>query len=662
MVTESPSGAEIGLRPDEMGRTKPAFRTLRELQTASGSSFQSFGHLRDEILGQIARLQDLWARACEPTSLEKRADNERSVDDSALGELLDETRRLFAGSRVEIGAFGEVKKGKSCLVNGLVGRTVTAVAAPPETAVPVVIEHSKHDRGILHLTEGEVESVSIEEALSEMTQRGQRKRAKSGKPAVLKVAIGTPSSWLPANVVLVDTPGLNDPNIDTDYDKFALAELDRVNAAIFVFCYPNGPGAQEIKLLRSLGQHGVDKVFLAYNFWPDAWSDERTRAELVNYLRELVGEAPGRQSLVNAEDVRVYPMNLKQVSNWLESGNDQQLTGSGFLELRNDLERFLAEGVLSRSLVGASRRLIGVSEMINQTLEGRIRLINDPVAIKDLKRDLEEMMVRSERKLVDIRNHAQTALENLASNLRDLVREPFDTALVQATNTRERAALQAVSPRLIQDANTALSRVSTTWSSGLLKIVSDCRSRLAESLAVEGWGFTGSADHLERLSLEGLSEVSVLDRAEPLDYSAKAAVAGGLVGAFIAATGAGLSIATGGLAAPLIGLLFGASAGGFMGNIFSEPGRGIETTAQEFNDLVSTIRAQQSRVIGDVDRMVQQGRSELLAALTEARQRAVSDIQSELSEVNRVLGDTKMKTAALETIEGLRLDLGKIVG
>lgn len=656
------SSTDIGLKDASQATSRDQTRSLRMLQSAEGSTFESFGQLRDEILRQVTRLEDLWKRACEPSDLEQRGMEGRVIAESAIGELLDETRRLFSGSRVEIGAFGEVKKGKSSLVNGLIGRVVSAVAAPPETAVPVLIERSEHDYGTLHLGDGGQEAVTVDDALHEMTQRGQRQRAKSGKAPVVKVSIGAVSSWLPPNVVLVDTPGLNDPSADTAYDKFAIAELDRVNAAIFVFCYPNGPGAQEIKLLESLGRHGVDKVFLAYNFWPDAWSNESTRGQLVDYLKELVCGTSNRGSLVNPEDVRIYPINLKEVAEWLKSGDEEKLKSSGFMEIRSDLEAFLASGVLSRSLAGASKRLIGVAEMINETLESRIRLINDPTAIKDLKRDLEEMISRSERKLVEIRNRAQNSIDALGAEIRNLVREPFDAALVRAIGTQDRLALQAVAPQLVQDANTAMSRVTTTWSARLIDIVADCRSQLADSLEVQGWGFTGSAGQLERLSLDGMSEVTVLDRTEAVDYTAKGAIAGGLIGALVAATGAGLSIATGGLAAPLLGLLFGASAGGFMGDLISTKGRGVEVTAQELNELVGKIRSQQARVVSDVDRMVNRGTKDLVEALTEARTRAVSDVQSELAEVNRVLGDSAMKMSALRTIEDLRLELGRVVG
>ena len=78
-----------------------------------------------------------------------------------------------------------------------------------------------------------------------------------GEPFVDRVLVRLPLEWLPAGARVIDTPGLADPSLTDVYETYTMTELDRLSVGVFVICYPPGPEASEIRLLSTLGAHGM---------------------------------------------------------------------------------------------------------------------------------------------------------------------------------------------------------------------------------------------------------------------------------------------------------------------------------------------------------------------------------------------------------------------
>jgi len=643
-----------------MGQPTHKYRTLTELAADSGGSFSEFGELRRAVLEHVDQLTELWRQVSKPTELEGISGFEAKTGNTAIDSMLAETRKIFSGMTVEIGTFGEVKKGKSTLVNALVGRKVSAVAAPPETAVPVSIENSPIETATLYLSERRTEMVPIQVALTEMTQRGQRQRARNKQLPVVKVGIKLPIEGLPDGVRIVDTPGLNDPSLVSEYDNYALSELDRVNAAIFVFCYPNGPGAQEINLLQSLGRHGVEKVFLLYNFWPDAWRSESDKEALVHYMRDVVTNAAGASSSINPDDVRIYPVNLKMAWEARENRDVKGLKSSGFLDFESDVQGFLSRGVLSRSCQGATKRLLGVAETIHNTLHDRERLTKNPAAAREVEAKHIALVSSSDKKLDAIKEDARLSLNRIALELREIVRRPFDDAIQRTSETQSREQLRTIASRLSLDVSTANSRIAAKWLEDFMALTSRCRAQLMESLDLDGWTFSGGPAAVTAMSFQHLDSTA-LHELDTVDYTQDGAVLGGIIGAIVTATGAGLSIATGGLAAPFVGLIFGGLLGAYGGDKVSTPAR-LTVPVDEHRRLIENMSTTRDKALAAVDSMVTSSTRDLLAGLENVRNQVLADVKGELNRVRALLNDSAAQRQALQQIDQLRTALGRIVG
>ncbi len=70
-----------------------------------------------------------------------------------------------------MGIFGLIKRGKSTLVNGLVGREVSSMHVTPETAVPVYVSYGDTPAAVIHFADGTVKHVAVEDVPTYSSQK-----------------------------------------------------------------------------------------------------------------------------------------------------------------------------------------------------------------------------------------------------------------------------------------------------------------------------------------------------------------------------------------------------------------------------------------------------------------------------------------------------------
>jgi hypothetical protein len=72
-------------------------------------------------------------------------------------------RRDLEATQFTVGIFGLIKRGKSTLLNGLIGREVSSMHVTPETAVPVYVSYGEQPEATVHFADGGVKHVAVEE-------------------------------------------------------------------------------------------------------------------------------------------------------------------------------------------------------------------------------------------------------------------------------------------------------------------------------------------------------------------------------------------------------------------------------------------------------------------------------------------------------------------
>ena len=155
---------------------------------------------------------------------------------SATDGLLPAARRrdlIDAGTRVaenrfNLAVLGEFKRGKSTLVNALVGRDVLPTGVLPLTAVATVVGAGPSDRLIVEFCDGRAQERPVRELADYVTEA----RNPGNHLGVELVRLELDDELLNAGVELVDTPGIG--SIHRHNTEAAHAFLPRIDAALGV--------------------------------------------------------------------------------------------------------------------------------------------------------------------------------------------------------------------------------------------------------------------------------------------------------------------------------------------------------------------------------------------------------------------------------------------
>ena len=163
--------------------------------------------------------------------------------DGALAGVLDELAALGTGqdrgrsaalrdrlesARLRVLVAGEAKRGKSTLVNALLGRAVLPAGVTPLTAVATTVRYGDDPRAEVRFADGHEEKQPLSALPNLVTERGNP----GNRRHIAAVTVYLDAPLLAGGVELVDTPGTGSVFV---WDTAAAHEaLETMDAAVFV--------------------------------------------------------------------------------------------------------------------------------------------------------------------------------------------------------------------------------------------------------------------------------------------------------------------------------------------------------------------------------------------------------------------------------------------
>ncbi len=205
-----------------------------------------------------------------------------------LGEhIVADTARRLELAQLRVLVVGEIKQGKSTLINALLGEVVLPSGVTPTTGAVVQIVREDHPGRFL---------VGPDGARTDLEPEHFKKLAKGKEEHVGTLLVATTSEHLPPGVELIDTPGIND--LERFRSLISRGELPRGDAIILVLDATQVLKLTEVAFLRDAltaigGTEGTGAtLLLALNridLVPDA-----ERGTLIDHIhRELTAVLPG---------------------------------------------------------------------------------------------------------------------------------------------------------------------------------------------------------------------------------------------------------------------------------------------------------------------------------------------------------------------------------
>ncbi len=196
--------------------------------------------------------------------------------------VAEEARELatrVSEGRFYVACIGQFKRGKSTLLNALVGCEVVPTGYVPVTAVPTVIRFGDELHARVRMQEGSWHDVD----LSDLKEYVTEELNPENKKAVDGAEVFVPSPLLSTGMCFVDTPGLG--SIFTGNTATTQAFIPHIDAALVVVGADPPIAGEELALVESIGKQ-VQNLILVINK-ADRTSDPE-RAAAAQFTRDVL--------------------------------------------------------------------------------------------------------------------------------------------------------------------------------------------------------------------------------------------------------------------------------------------------------------------------------------------------------------------------------------
>ncbi len=337
-----------------------------------------------------------------------------------LGEReAEECRQLMvklAEDRFVLAVVGQFKRGKSSLMNAIIGRDLLPTGVLPLTSAVTVLKYGPKER--LTITK-EGATYPEEVPLSSLAEYVTEKGNPGNKKKVACACLELPLPFLRRGLEFVDTPGIGsaiEANTATTYGF-----LPRSDAVIFVTSVESPLTRAETDFLESIRGH-VRKIFFVVN--KIDFVGEKEQQEILHFISEALKHRTG------AENVRIFPLSSTLGLTTLLAGKEESYAQSGVKALQEALSSFLSSekgNVLLVSVLDKLLRLAteaeremsllkaagetSLAEMQDRTaaLKERFQVLRD--ARREILREIQERTIGWVKKRVSARAGSFLAVE-----------------------------------------------------------------------------------------------------------------------------------------------------------------------------------------------------------------------------------------------------------
>jgi GTP-binding protein EngB required for normal cell division len=234
--------------------------------------------------------------------------------------------RLGTG-RFHLAVLGQFKRGKSTLLNALLGEPFLPMAVVPLTAIPTLITYGPVREVQVIFQDGRETAVApnaLDQYVTETANPGNTL-------GVARVDVRHPAPLLAQGVVLIDTPGIGSTlshNTET-----TLEFLTEVDAALFLLSADPPITAVEVEFLQAVQQR-VSRLFFLLNKvdYLTPAEQEQTLAFVETTLRQ--------QAQLNG-DLTLFPISARLALEARQQGDDHAWQTSGLAAVEMQLLQFL---------------------------------------------------------------------------------------------------------------------------------------------------------------------------------------------------------------------------------------------------------------------------------------------------------------------------------
>ena len=321
--------------------------------------------------------------------------------------MYDELKEKIRTDSFNLVVVGQFKRGKTCLINSLLGAEILPVAVVPLTSIVTILTFGETLTVKVFFNDGRIVEVQPGQLAEYVTETKNPKNEKD----VREVLITYPSSYLKDGVRLIDTPGVGSVylhNTDVAYQY-----LPRSDAALFLLSVEQPASKAELDFLRDVKQYS-DRIFFLLN--KIDYLSETETTESIAFSGQVIKEAMG-------SEVKIFPVSAKLALEGQLKVSDELMHKSRLPAFSTVLNRFLLHEKGKVLLLSATSHLMRILSQSRLETELELKSLTAPLE------ELEEKIQAFERKKEDILLEKQSFDILLDGELNRLIKSGLDEDL-----------------------------------------------------------------------------------------------------------------------------------------------------------------------------------------------------------------------------------------
>ncbi|WP_103016948.1 dynamin family protein [Salinibacter ruber] len=248
-------------------------------------------------------------------------------------EPIEGVREQLDEGELSVAVVGEINRGKSTFLNALLGETVFPSRTMVCTAGVTVLDHGETPRAEVLYKDGASEDIDLSGEAPAQILKEVVSRSNKDVQDIQVTRVWYPNPFTGNGLVLVDTPGVNDPDHWREEITYSyLAEAD----AVIMLLDPMQPlSASETEFLDSkILDRSIANLIFVVNKIDDVPRSDREDA--LARVRDMLSE--------HVPNPTVYPVAAKPALGAKRRGDDEALQGTGMPQFEEGLMDFLAKG------------------------------------------------------------------------------------------------------------------------------------------------------------------------------------------------------------------------------------------------------------------------------------------------------------------------------
>jgi GTPase SAR1 family protein len=391
------------------------------------------------------------------------------IDTTALEAL----RLKLTGRTFNLVVAGEFKRGKTSVVNALLGADVLPTGVVPLTSIVTLLRHGAKPGAEVRFEDGHTETIALDRVGGYVTERDNPKNSKR----VREVEVAFPAPWLGQRFRLIDTPGIGSAySHNTDVTH---AYLPQADAVIFVASVEQPVSQSELEFLSSIRVY-AGRIFCLLN--KTDYLSEAELAESVAFATAALRDALGA-------DTPVFPVSARRALQARMTHAENAFADSGFAAFDAALRRFFATGSKAVWIASVRRHLSRLLSQCRLAMELELKAIDAPLEMLDTNlgafagKKAETLQARSDFEALlqaDTRKLVKDRVEPDVELLKRELMQRFDRAvpdwLADAEAQHELSRHTALEQRIVTEVRAAFD----TWRPQEDGAVSDAFDRICD--------------------------------------------------------------------------------------------------------------------------------------------------------------------------------------